>query len=759
MAASEKAVSLSENLLCPICLQLLVDASTLECGHSYCQPCINQFWDKQQPRVSCPECRAEFPDRRTKAVHALRNAVEQVRESQAPGGEEEEEEEGGRCCPRHGAQYSHYCQSEQALLCALCQEGGQYQQHLVSTIAASVTLHKDALKESLEKLNEEETTLIEVRHEQKRNITAVQEAFLTDLRHVKQCFAEIGQLIERKEQSLVEKLEGNVETDMKRMETRLGEIQEGLTSVGVEIVKRKEQLAEQDDIQFLQGLNLLKQRTPGDFKALKDISDDPPLEVLKGPVQYSVWKELRALIKPGPASLTLDPVTASPWLVLSEDLTSVAQGNQKRPLPDDPQRFDVCPCVLASVAFTSGRHYWEVNVGRKSSWTLGVAGESVSRKGEILLTPPNGYWVMGLRNGSKYTAFTLTMSNLQLDVKPRVIGVYLDCEGGQVSFYNADAMSHLHTFRGTFTQKLYPFFSPGLNQGGRNAEPLQLCHSTVSNPITEEEEEEEQISPCLACEREDATSSVPLASANSFHWDWSMWKRAWLCFGVLVLLGVASPGSANFAEMYLVCCGMLGSAGWLWALLGKRSLAGVSWLSSGLLGYAGLSCLLLAYARLLGACLLGLSLVGLLLASSGRPWPFWVVPNLGALAGLVWLSDYEVWVWWVCCGLLAHAGLCLSLLGYANVAEVCWWCGGVKGYVGLCLLLLSFHQLAGVCWVGLGLMGLCLSLMGHLGNRSIMAGLLGYSGVWCALVGDAELSAVTLGVAGLSWSCWSYYAC
>ncbi|XP_078422903.1 E3 ubiquitin-protein ligase TRIM69-like [Cetorhinus maximus] len=750
MAGSEPAVSFRENLLCPICIELLADATTLDCGHSYCQPCITQFWDRRQPHVSCPECRAEFPDRRTKVVHALRNAADQVRQVQAPRGEPER-------CPQHGGPFSHMCETEQKLLCAQCQEGAAHQQHVPKPIADSVALHKGALKESLDKLKEEEKMLTELRLKQKRNISAVGEAFVTELNHVKQCFTEMGQFIQKKEQSLVEKLEERVETILKRMEARLGEIQEGLTSAGVEIMKRKEQIEDQDDLRFLKGLSLLKQRPLEDFKTLEDISEDLSLEVLKGPFQYSVWKELRDVIRPGPASLTLNPATASPWLILSEDLTSATHGAQKQQLSDDPRRFDPCPCVLGSVGFASGRHYWEVKVGNKSSWTVGVAGESVSRKGDILLSPPNGYWVLGLRNGNRYKAFTLTLRDLHLDVKPRAIGVYLDYEGGQVSFYNVDGMTHLHTFRGSFTEKLYPFFSPGLNHRGGNAEPLQLPPSAASSSNKEAEEEEEGISPCSDCGREGATISSPPGNARSSHWDWSAWKRAWLCFGFLVALGVSSPGRADFAETYLVCCSMLGFAGLCWALLDKGSLAEVTWVSGGLLGYAGLCCLLLAYARHLGACLLVLSLVGLLLASKGYAWPFWVTPSLAALVGLVWLSDYEVWVWWVCCGLLAHTGLCLYLLGHHNVAKVCWWCVGVKGYVGLCILLVSLHQLAGFCWIALGLLGLCLSVLGRLGSCWIMAGLLGYSGVWCALVGDAELSAVTLGVAGLSWSCWSYY--
>ncbi|XP_067865817.1 E3 ubiquitin-protein ligase TRIM69-like [Heterodontus francisci] len=746
MAEIEQAVRFNEDLLCPICIEVLRNATTLDCGHSYCQPCITEFWDSQEPTVSCPECRAVFPSRRTKAVHALRNAADKARQIEAAGSADRQ-----KPCPQHQHQHrdlSYFCETDLKLMCDQCQEGAAHQD-----LAAHVTSYKDALRNSLDKLQENEKTFTEVQLQQKHNISAVEEAFVTQKNHIKQCFAEMNQFIQRKEQSLMEKLDGRKENISKRMEVRLGEIQEQLTSIGTEIVKEKELMQERDDLRFLQGLSFRKKRSTEDFKALGDISEDLSLEILKSPLQYSVWKELRDVIKPGPASLTLNPVTASPWLILSEDLTSVTHGGERQQVPDDPQRFDPCPCVLSSDGFTSGKHYWEVKVGGKTTWTVGVARESVNRKGDIILSPPNGYWAVGLRNGAKYKAFTFALIDLNLDMKPKEIGIYLDYEGGQVSFYNADGMSHLYTFSDTFTEKLYPFFSPGLNHVGKNAEPLWLCHTTVTNPNAEED----GISQCSDYEREDATISATLGNARNLHLDWSSWKWAWLCFGLLVLLAATSPWRANFTETYLVCCSMLGFFGLCWALLHNRSLAGISWVYCSVLGYAGLCCLLLSYAGPIGACLVGLSLVGLLLASKGYLLPFWIMLSFAAHVGLVWLSDYDVWVWWVCCGLLGHAGLCLSLLGYHNVAEICWWCCGTKGYFGLWLLLLSFYPLAGVCWIALGIVGLCLAMMGYFRDCWIMTGLLAYNGVWCALVGEAELSAVTLGIAILG-SCWSFYS-
>nr|XP_009490858.1 PREDICTED: E3 ubiquitin-protein ligase TRIM21-like [Pelecanus crispus] len=176
--------------------------------------------------------------------------------------------------------------------------------------------------------------------------------------------------------------------------------------------------------------------------------------------------------------MTLDPASAHPSLLLSEDGRSVSHGGARQDLPDHPERFDPYVFVLGSLRIASGKCYWEVEVGDKPEWDIGVCREAVKRKGKGPLSPPAGFWRMWLRNSNQYKVLISHPITLSIRAKPRRVGIYLDYEGGEVTFYNATDQTHLYTYSGAFASVLRPFFSPGLAQGGKNAEPLVVCPAT-----------------------------------------------------------------------------------------------------------------------------------------------------------------------------------------------------------------------------------------------------------------------------------------
>ncbi len=151
------------------------------------------------------------------------------------------------------------------------------------------------------------------------------------------------------------------------------------------------------------------------------------------------------------APVILDPNTAHPHLVLSDDLTSVTNSRDKQTLPDNPERSDCYRCALGAEGFNSGTHFWDVKVKESLVWSLGVTTASNQRKGsDFYKTDVWSVWYHQYR-GTFGSGFRVKQ---QLDH----VRVYLDYDRGMVSFSDPVTNTHLHTFTTTFTHTLFPFF-------------------------------------------------------------------------------------------------------------------------------------------------------------------------------------------------------------------------------------------------------------------------------------------------------------
>ncbi|XP_041839267.1 E3 ubiquitin-protein ligase TRIM21-like [Melanotaenia boesemani] len=169
--------------------------------------------------------------------------------------------------------------------------------------------------------------------------------------------------------------------------------------------------------------------------------------------------------------VTLDPETPCPQLIVSDD------GKQVRccdaSLLYNPWRCAYHAHVLGRQSFFSGKFYFEVQVKGKTEWTLGVTQETVNRRGDVPLRPQDGYWTIWLRNRSEYRALAAPPVRLSLQSPPEKVGVFVDYEEGLVFFYDVDAAALIFSFTGcSFTERLHPFFDPGLNDDGENFAPL-----------------------------------------------------------------------------------------------------------------------------------------------------------------------------------------------------------------------------------------------------------------------------------------------
>nr|XP_042702395.1 zinc finger protein RFP-like [Chrysemys picta bellii] len=389
MAAENPMESLQEQATCPICLEYFKDPVIIDCGHNFCRACIRHYWEGSDTAASCLQCRETVQQRNLRPNRQLANMVEiakrlSLQAAKGAGGE--------RVCGEHQETLKLFCEKDQTPICVVCHLSPTHRAHKVVPIEEAVQEYKKHIEKERQKIVSE--------------------------------FQQLRQFLEEQERLLLAQLEKLEEVIDVR--STLSRCEKGKFQQSVKISPELEK-----------GLHVFSQKTVALMETLREFKDTLPYEL--------ETKRGEPLGAHRLANVTLDPDTAHPQLVLSEDRKSVRWGDTRQRLPNNPERFDYCFCVLGCEGFTSGRHCWEVEVRGGEFWAVGVARVSVRRKGWISLSPEGGIWAVQ-RCGGQLRALTSPETPLPLSRVPSRIRVYLDCNRGQVTFINAADEAPIFTF-------------------------------------------------------------------------------------------------------------------------------------------------------------------------------------------------------------------------------------------------------------------------------------------------------------------------
>ena len=172
--------------------------------------------------------------------------------------------------------------------------------------------------------------------------------------------------------------------------------------------------------------------------------------------------------------VTLDPETAHPQLCVS-DLKTVTHRKAPQEVPHSEKRF-TRKSVVASQGFRAGKRYWEVDVGQNVGWYVGVCRDDVDRgKNSVTLSPSNGYWVLRLTTEHLYFTFNPHLISLPPSTPPTRVGVFLDYEGGTISFFNTNDQSLIYTLLTCqFEGLLRPYIQHAMYDEERGT-PIFIC--------------------------------------------------------------------------------------------------------------------------------------------------------------------------------------------------------------------------------------------------------------------------------------------
>ncbi|XP_070687636.1 E3 ubiquitin-protein ligase TRIM21-like [Pempheris klunzingeri] len=521
-----------DQFLCSICLDVFTDPVSTPCGHNYCKTCLSEHWNINVP-CRCPNCKMIFKRRPELRVNTfISEMAAQFRRSAASSSSEQRvskmgevpcdvcaapklkalksclvclvsycethlephlklsalmrhqlidavENLEGRMCTKHDKLLELFCKTDRTCVCMLCTVSGHKTHKFVPLKAgyegAEATLERTEAEIQKRRLKIEEI---------KRSVELSEEAAVTEIADGVQVFAALREAVERSQAELIDAIKEKFREAEKQAEGFIAELEQEISELK-ERSREVERLSRSED-----HLHLLRSslKAPPLSKDWTEVGVHPPSyegtawravarleETLSEQKEKLLEAELKRVQRDA-VDVTLDPDTAQPKLILSDDGKQVKHGDVKKNLPDNPERFDSYVIVLAKQSFSSGRFYYQVQVKGKTDWDVGVAQESVDRKGKFILNPQRGYWTIWLRDEHEYYARVGPDVRLFLKSRPERVGVFVDYEEGLVSFYDVDAAALIYSFTGCcFTEKLYPYFSPCLNNGGKNSAPLIIC--------------------------------------------------------------------------------------------------------------------------------------------------------------------------------------------------------------------------------------------------------------------------------------------
>ncbi|XP_015270907.1 PREDICTED: tripartite motif-containing protein 7-like [Gekko japonicus] len=473
MAAVGPVQELCEEATCSNCRAYFkAPVSIAECGHNFCRACLTRSWGESgaSPEPACPQCRGRTQEGSLRPNLQLASIVEIAKKLTLQEGNEAVVAAGkGGVCQKHQEPLKLFCKDDQALICVVCDRSKEHRDHETLPLEEASQEYKDHFCNCLEILKKEREGILAY----KGDVEKESQDLLRQTKGVKQetvaKFRQLHAFLDEREDLLLARMEEAEKEVAKKRDQRLAELSEAVSSLE-SLIQEMEEKCQQPAGDLLQDVRSTLQRyedkvtfdNPVTFPlALKwriwDVCDiNHSLEGLMKPLKDTLDSELH-LQK---ANVTLDPDTAHPILILSEDQKSVRDGEKAQALPSNPERFDQRFIVLGREGFTAGRHFWEVLVGRGEGFLVGVARKSVRRKGGMTFSPEEGIWGAGKWWG-RYTAFVkdndppLTMSG-----ELKRIRVCLNYTGGRVAFFDADRAALLYEFSGASFpgETLLPFF-------------------------------------------------------------------------------------------------------------------------------------------------------------------------------------------------------------------------------------------------------------------------------------------------------------
>ncbi|MBW02251.1 E3 ubiquitin-protein ligase TRIM31, partial [Eschrichtius robustus] len=167
MANQQFASKLQEEVICPICMDILQGPATIDCGHTFCLRCITQSWEAADSILKCPLCNKTVRGDTIAPNWLLANLVGKI---QAMDPSEMQPETKELRCLRHGEKCHFFCEFDGKFLCVVCRESKDHKSHNATLIEEAAQSYQGRIQSQVEALQQKERAIVQMKSQGEQRI-------------------------------------------------------------------------------------------------------------------------------------------------------------------------------------------------------------------------------------------------------------------------------------------------------------------------------------------------------------------------------------------------------------------------------------------------------------------------------------------------------------------------------------------------------------------------------------------------------------